>query len=177
MRVAEALADALNRAGLHAEAVALGEELGRRRPGSARLEDVKRAIHRFDEASSRTHAELLPALRLARDGKLDEATAAFREALGRCPSKALIHYSMGTTYFEARRYDEAEPWFQEAARSNERFPTFVVGWSQLRLGNTLDLRHRRAEARRAYRLALESAGDDPHLRAWASHLLKHPYEP
>ena len=57
---------------------------------------------------------------LQQQGKLDEAIAAFRQALKYAPNAPEIHNTLGTALRQKGNMEAARPEFQEAARCNRK---------------------------------------------------------
>jgi len=93
---------------------------------------------------------------LLREGKLDDAVAAYREAIAVNPGFSLAHHNLGEALVKAGRFDEAEAAFRRAVELN---PQAV--WSLFQLGELLRGRERFEEAvgflRRAVELKSEVA--------------------
>jgi cytochrome c-type biogenesis protein CcmH/NrfG len=65
---------------------------------------------------------------LTRDGKLDEAEAAFKEILTKYPSVPEVHYNLGYIYSQKKDWAAAEAAYQKAA---ELRPGYVEAWMAL----------------------------------------------
>jgi tetratricopeptide (TPR) repeat protein len=68
------------------------------------------------------------ATNLTREGKLDEAEAAFKEILTKYPSVPEVHYNLGYIYSQKKDWAAAEAAYQKAA---ELRPGYVDAWMAL----------------------------------------------
>ena len=175
MAVAIPLVRALVRAGKHAEAVRVLEKLRGRYPDSSDLGIVEHEVQLFDEEVSRVYLATLPARRLGRDDRLEEAEAAFRELLSTHGEDAQIYFWMAGMYFDAGSDAVAEAAYRKALRVGGESPAFVLPWTYVRIGNLMDVAGKRAEAKTYYRKAIEIGGDASRASPTAKWYLKHRY--
>jgi tetratricopeptide (TPR) repeat protein len=169
------LVTSLNRMGRHDEAVEIFEQILERYPESVAIDRLRLMVEQLDGGTGEVYAAAIPARKLARDGKLREAEAAFRRLLERYPDHPEIHFRMGEVYLEAERYAQAEAHFSRAIADEPALPTYVVPYGRLRLGQICDLTDRRREARTYYRLARESAAGYEQVEHTAKRYLKKRY--
>lgn len=81
------------------------------------------------------------AIALDRAGKLDESIAKFNEAIEYYPFSYSMHFNLGVTYFNAKRYNEAEKSFMRALEINPFHPG-----ANLNLAKLSALKGRRTQA-------------------------------
>jgi len=159
LAVAGTLARALIQTGDHAAATALFESLSQRYPDADDLSDVRQRVREFDDRTSRLDADMLPALRLVRDLKTEEAEQAFRELLERHPADPYIYFRWAEMYFTENRYVAAESLYRKIVDAGPAKPDFLMPGATLRLGQVYDVTDRRREAKSSYRRVREIAGD------------------
>ena len=108
-------------------------------------------------ASGRTALALGGAL--LDDGRLDDAAAAFREAIDAAPADARAYVGLAAALERAGRLTDAAAAYREAARLRPGDPRVLLA-----LGRTLRRRRRYAEAVQALRAALHATPED--ARVW-----------
>ena len=168
------LARALNHSGRYAEALALASHLVGSHPDNVSTKEVERGMKAWDAESSRAFGEILGAWRKGR-ADVSQGEAAFRELLVKSTQKGLVLFSMGSMYQEADRRQEAEAKFRAAIDAGIPHPPALYGLACMRLGNLLDLRGERDEAKAYYRRAERAAGDTAWLSQAAKAYLKAPF--
>ncbi len=94
-------------------------------------------------------------LALGRKGRLDEAAAAFRQALAREPGYAAAHHCLGNVFLAEGRLDEA---IASCRQALELQPNSTE--THLLLGEALGSKGRLAEAAAAYRRVIDLNSDD-----------------
>jgi tetratricopeptide (TPR) repeat protein len=169
------LVRSLNRTGQHERAVEVLRGVEQRYPDDEKLDLLRIEAGLFDAATGRVYEAALPARVLAREGRTEEAEAAFRVLLQRYPDHPEIHFRMAEMYFDERRYPRAEAHMLRALAGDPALPAYVVPYGRLQLGQICDVTGRRSEARQHYRAAVEAAGEFDWLRNTARGYLKHPY--
>jgi tetratricopeptide (TPR) repeat protein len=97
--------------------------------------------------------------RLLREGRTEEALAAYREALRHSPDVAVLHYGEGLALYQMKRYAEAEGPLRKAIELSP-----VEADPYLYLGHVLGRLGRMEEAAAAYREATRLAPIGP--EAW-----------
>jgi len=176
MGLAFPLVRAFNHSGRHAEATRLLEDLRVRYPESTDLEGLERSALAFDATSSLVFHRGVQSWRTGREGDLERAETGFRELLSRRQAVGLVHFGMAGMYFDLGRYDSAEVHYRRAVEIGIERPEFFTPLSYLRLGNLLDLRGARDEAKGSYKKASSTAGPYESLRGVAKGYLKKPYD-
>ncbi|UCF69231.1 MAG: hypothetical protein JSV80_08110 [Acidobacteriota bacterium] len=172
--VAFLLVHSLNEAGRHGEATELVRELEDLHPGSSQLDGLRERLEFYDEPSAMIHRATLPARRLARDGKLDEAKQAFEVLLTEHGKVGQIYFWMGDVLNHADRCAEAAAAYRKVVRLGQTMPAKLLPLALLRLGNLLDLRGDHAQAKKLYRRAAAS-GEYEDIRRAAEHFQKSPF--
>jgi tetratricopeptide (TPR) repeat protein len=107
------LGNCLSRAGRKDEAA----------PALARFQEITRVERRRLEVGKQVHFTLIDADRLAEAGRLDEAVAKAREAVGFDPGSARAHAFLGSLLAEAGRNEEA---LASVARASDLDPSDAV---------------------------------------------------
>jgi tetratricopeptide (TPR) repeat protein len=166
----------LNRTGRHEQAVAIFEDLAKRYPDSPSLPELRRLVDQLDRESGLSYEAVLPARKLARDGKEDEATTAFAELLATYPGDPEILFRAGQFHFDAEHYTHAEAMLRKAVGGSPEKPTYIVPYANLLLGQICDVTGRREQAKGFYRRAREAAGGDLWITRRADEYLKNAYE-
>lgn len=172
---AELLVRSLDHAGRHAEIPATVARLRGRYPESSRIEQLDRLAATFDQTSSELFAALIPARRLARDGRQDEAQAEFAVAFEAYGERGLIYMAMAELAFEDGRDAAAVESYRAVLDSGDTMPAYLPGLAYLRLGNLADLDDRRSDAKSLYRKADDAAGELEWLEKGIREFLKRPY--
>jgi tetratricopeptide (TPR) repeat protein len=170
------LAQALNQDGLHAEAVAMLQDLKKRYPGDSDLTRVEFAANQLGEEESKIYKETLPARRLWRDEKLDELDAALVKLKQETDDHPQVESLIGWIHFYAKRDGLAQQSFQKVIDARSTRPTYVLAWSYIALGWLRDVAGDRGDAKDFYRLASKAAGGDEGARRSAEYYLKTPYK-
>jgi hypothetical protein len=170
------LAQALNQAGLHSEAVAMLHDLKERYPGDSGLTKVEFAATQLGEEESKIYKASLPARRLLRDEKLDELKAALVKLKQETDDHPQVEALIGWIHFDAKRDALAQQSFQKVIDARETRPTYALAWSYIGLGWLRDLAGDRGGAKDFYRLAIKAAGGDDSTRHSAEYYLKNPYK-
>jgi tetratricopeptide (TPR) repeat protein len=80
---------------------------------------------------------------------LDQVVAAYKKVVELNPGAAGAFVNLGTIYYRARRFAEAEQYYKEAVRADDRYPL-----AEFNLGNLYDEQGRLAEAVAHYQRAL-----------------------
>ena len=176
LSLSSVLGRALNRAGLHAEAMALLKDLKTRYPGNSDLTKVEFSVAQIGEEDSRIYKATLPARRLLRDGKFAEAETALVTLEKDNDDHPQIEYLIGLTHFETKQDGLARQSFQKVIDVRDTRPTFVLPQCYLRLGNLRDIAGDRHGAKDLYRLAIKTAGGDEGVRRSAESYLKNQFE-
>ncbi len=104
-----------------------------------------------DAAALRTNAE-----QLTKDGKLDDAIAAYQKAIAADPSNVNLYNDLGNVYFALKRYGDAAHWFREAVSRN---PQYATGWYNL--AHAYRKGELKQDAINAYRQYMQLKPDDP----------------
>jgi tetratricopeptide (TPR) repeat protein len=175
LRVGELLISTLNVSGRHAEAVEIFHDLEQRYPEAGRLESLKREAFEYDEASSRLALLIVPAQRLVWEGKIEDAEAKYKELLREHDGAAQIHLFMAEMYFDEKQWPRSEARFNKVAELAPETPTFMVSFTQIRLGQICDLTDRRKDAKKHYRVARDTAGLYKNYARAAEYFLKNRY--
>ena len=170
------LGRALIRAGLHAEAMAMLQDLKTRYPGYSDLTKVEFSVTQIGEEDSRIYKATLPARRLLRDDKFAESEAALEKLKKETDDHPQIEYLIGLTHFEAKQDGLAQQSFQKVIDVRDTHPTFVLPQCYVLLGNLRDIAGDRHGAKDLYRLALKAAGGDDGVRRNAEYYLKNQYK-
>jgi tetratricopeptide (TPR) repeat protein len=170
------LAQALNQAGLHYEAVAMLQDLKKRYPGDPGLMKVELAATQLDEEESKIYKASLPARRLLRDERLDELEAALVKLKKETDDHPQVEALIGWINFDAKRDGLAQQSFQKVIDVRDTRPTYVLAWSYIGLGQLRDIAGDRGGAKDLYRLAIKAAGRDDSTRHSAEYYLKNPYK-
>ena len=176
LRAGSVMARALNHAGHHERALRVLDGLRDRHAGLEEIESIERAILAFDTTSSRTFREITRAWRTGREGEPVRAMEAFDALRDAGHDAGLTHFGEASMYFDLARYSVAERHFREAAEVGIERPSILVPLTYIRLGNLLDLRDERREAKSFYRKASGAADEHPWLREAAKHYLNEPFE-
>jgi len=161
---------------LHAEAMAMLQDLKTRYPGNSDLTKVEFSVTQIGEEDSRIYKATLPARRLLRDGKFAEAETALVTLEKDNDDHPQIEYLIGLTHFEAKQYGLAQQSFQRVIDVRDTRPTFVLPQCYLLLGNLRDVADDRHDAKDLYRLAIKAAGGDDGVRHNAEYYLKNQYK-
>ena len=170
------VAQALNQAGLHSEAVAMLRDLKKRYPGDSGLMKVEFAATQLGEEESKIYKASLPARRLLRDEKLEELEAALVKLKQQTDDHPQVEALIGWINFDARRDGLAQQSFQKVIDVRDARPTYALAWSYIGLGWLRDLAGDRGGAKDLYRLAIKAAGRDDSTRHSAEYYLKNPYK-
>jgi len=170
------LGRALNRAGLHSDAMVMLQDLKTRYPGDSDLTKVEFAATQLGEEDSKIYRATLPARRLLRDEKFTESEAALMKLKKETDGHPQIEYLIGLTHFEAKQDGLAQQSFQKVIDVRDTRPTFVLPQCYLLLGNLRDVAGNRHGAKDLYRLAIKAAGGDDGVRHNAEYYLKNQYK-
>jgi predicted O-linked N-acetylglucosamine transferase (SPINDLY family) len=93
-----------------------------------------------------------------KQGRLDDAIAAYRRALARSPAYANAHYNLGNAYRDRKEMESAAECFQQALSCNPEHANALVG-----LGQALQALRRAGEAVPILERALVLISDDAEL--------------
>jgi tetratricopeptide (TPR) repeat protein len=93
---------------------------------------------------------------LRKEGKLDDAAQAYRQAIEMDRANLELYNELGSTLFALKRFGEAAAAFQESVGRDARF---ALGWYNL--AHALRKADRRGEAATAYRKYMALKPDDP----------------
>lgn len=170
------LGRALNRAGLHTEAMAMLQDMKTRYPGASELTKVEFAATQLGEADSKIYKATIPARRLLRDRKFTESAAALAKLKKEHDDHPQLEYLIGLTHFEAKQYGLAQQSFQKVIDVRDTRPTFALPQCYLLLGNLRDAAGDRHDAKDLYRLAIKAAGGDDGVRRNAEYYLKNQFK-
>ena len=93
---------------------------------------------------------------LRKDGKLDEAAAAYQRAIDADRGNVDLYNDLGNVYFALKRYGDAAQAFRDATT---RDPNYALGWYNL--AHALRKGDKKPEAVDAYRQYMRLKPDDP----------------
>jgi len=176
MLLSRFLGRALNRAGLHSEAMAMLQDLKTRYPGASELTKVEFAATQLGEEDSKIYKATLPARRLLRGRKFTESEAALVKLKEAHDDHPQLEYLIGLTHFEAKQDGLAQQSFQKVIDVRDTRPTFVLPQCYLLLGNLRDAAGDRHDAKDLYRLAIKAASGDDGVRRNAEYYLKNQFK-
>ncbi|HWX24320.1 MAG TPA: tetratricopeptide repeat protein, partial [Vicinamibacteria bacterium] len=148
---------------------------------SANREERRRAEAALSKSLSMAEVlgtgRLAQARRLREEGRLQEATAAFREALRLWPASEEAALRTAEADLDEGRAEAARGPLERLASAPQPRPPWVKPWSRLLLGRVKDLAGDREGAVREYKEVYENPYGHEELREGAAAGLKRPYVP